>query len=191
MAPWVRSEYANELAVLSAWLAALLPWNVTYTTEVLGGNLLFVRFPFFQVRYDLGVGIGQAIRLDHPLSAARFQQGQSLALPYQVWAVGAGVLAVALALSVVFYAREEWVESWPVDPVRLMGAVLGVGTLVLAVATYYLFEQGFPAATVLGAPLKLPLGLVLLGVLAGLLLTVDRSDRDVAGAETELDADRT
>lgn len=170
MAPWVNSEYANELAVLSAWLTALLPWNVTYTTELVGeGRLLYVRFPLFQVRYSFGLPLERAVRLDHPLSAAQFQRGQGLELPYQVWAVGAAVVGLAVALSVVFYLREDWVESWPVDPVRLMGGVLAVGTLVLGVATYYLYVRGFPG-------LKLPLGLVLIAVLAATLLTVDRAE---------------
>lgn len=182
MAPWVKSEYANELAVLSAWLAALLPWNVTYTSEVLGGNLLYVRFPFFQVRYNFGVAIGRAIRFDTPLSAARFQEGQSLALPYQVWAAGAAVLAVAVLLSVVFYLQEDRLEASPVDPVRLMGGVLGLGTLVLGVSTYYLYTQGFPG-------IKVPVGLALLGVLAAMLLTVDRSDRGVAEPAADAEAD--
>jgi len=182
MGPWVKAEYANELAVLSAWLTVLLPWNVNYTAELVGeGRFLFVRFPLFQVRYSFGVPIGRAIRVDSPLGAARFQAGGgSLALPYWVWTGAAVVLAGAVALSVVFYLREEWVETWPVDPVRLMGAVLGVGTVGLAVATYYLYVQGFPG-------LKLPVGLVLVAALSGVLLTVDRSSH-ATGTEPDPDA---
>jgi len=183
MTPWVKPEYANELAVLSAWLSVLLPWNVNYTAELIGeGRFLFVRFPFFQVRYNFGVPIGRAIRLDSPLGAARFQSGGgSLALPYWIWTTAAVVFGLAVALSVVFYLREEWVESWPVDPVRLIGAVLGVGTLGLGVATYYLYVQGFPG-------LKLPLGLVLIAALAVTLLVVDRSDH-VTGGDPDPDPD--
>jgi len=60
---WVRSEYANELAVLSAWLALLLPWNVSRVTRTdelsQGGGLVntevdssifFLRFPFAEVQ---------------------------------------------------------------------------------------------------------------------------------------------
>jgi|APHM01.1.fsa_nt_gi hypothetical protein len=182
MAPWVKPEYANELAVLSAWLTALLPWNVNYTAELLGeGRFLFVRFPFFQVRYSFGVPIGRAIRLDSPFGAAQFQSGGgSLALPYWIWTGTAVVFAAAMALSVVFYLNETWVETWPVDPVRLMGAVLGVGTLGLGLATYYLYVQGFHG-------LKLPLGLALIAALSGTLLIVDRSDR--VGPDPDPDRD--
>ncbi len=178
--PWVKAEYANELAVLSAWLTVLLPWNVNYTSSILDGRFLFVRFPFFQVRYNFGVPVGRAVKLDTPLSAAQFQSGGgSLALPYWVWTGAAVVFAGAVALSVLFYLREEWVETWPVDPVRLMGVVLGVGTLALGVATYYLYTQGFPG-------LKVPVGLVLIAALSAVLLTVDRSDR-VTGGDADPD----
>jgi hypothetical protein len=67
---WVRSEYANELAVLAAWVSVLVPWNVTRhrrTDELslLGGlleadaesKIFFLRFPFveFQLRRPGGV----------------------------------------------------------------------------------------------------------------------------------------
>lgn len=182
MTPWVRSEYANELAVLSAWLAALLPWNVTYTSEVFGGNFLFVRFPFFQVRYNFGVPVGQAVRIDTPVSAARFQQGSGVELPYQVWIVGAVILAIAILLSVGFYLREEQFEAFPVDPVRLMGVIIGLGALTLAVSTYYLQIRGIPGLTV-------PVGLLLIGMLAGLLLTVERADPATPESETDADTE--
>ncbi len=184
MAPWVKPEYANELAVLSAWLTVLLPWNVNYTAELVGeGRFLFVRFPFFQVRYNFGVPIGRAIRLDSPLGAAQFQSGGgSLALPYWIWTGAAVVLAGAVALSVVFYLREEWVETWPVDPVRVMGTTLGVGALGLGASTYYLYTQGFPG-------LKMPLGLVLIAALSLVLLVVDRSDRVGPDPDPEPDRD--
>lgn len=60
---WVRSEYANELAVLSAWLAVLMPWNVTRhertdNLSLLGGllnadaesKITFIRFPFLEIQ---------------------------------------------------------------------------------------------------------------------------------------------
>jgi hypothetical protein len=60
---WVRSEYANELAVLSAWLSVLVPWNVTQhtrtdTLSLLDGllnadaesNIFFLRFPFLEIQ---------------------------------------------------------------------------------------------------------------------------------------------
>lgn len=165
---WVRSEYAGELAVLSAWLCALIPWNVTYSPSVAGGRVLFVRFPFFQVRYALGLPFARAVRVSDPLSAVAFQQGQSIQLAYRVWAFGAAVLAVAVALSVVYYAREDRVDASAVDPVRAMGVLLVATGVVLSVATYLLATRGFS-----GVPL--PVGVVFLFVFGVLLLAVERT----------------
>jgi hypothetical protein len=165
---WVRSEYAGELAVLSAWLCSLMPWNVTYSPSVAGGALLFVRFPFFQIRYTFGLPIASGTLVMDPLSAIRFQEAASIQLAYQVWAVGAVVLAVAVALSIVYYVREDAVEAGPVDPVRLMGGLLALSGTVLAGATALLVTRGFPG-------LPIPLGVVFLFAFGGVLLTIERA----------------
>jgi len=90
---WVRSEYAGELAVLSTWLSAFIPWNVMLSS-VAGGSVLFVRFPFVQVRYAYGVPFAEGTVILDPLSAISFQAGNSIAVAYQAWAVGAGVFAL-------------------------------------------------------------------------------------------------
>lgn len=164
---WVRAEYAGALAVVSTWLAALVPWNLTYSTGVSGGAVLFVRFPFFQIRYAFGVPLARRVAVSDPLSAVAFQAGQSIQVAYQVWAVGAGVLGVAVAVAIVYYRYEDAVESGPVDPVRLLGGLLGLSGVVLGVSTFLLATRGFP-----GIPI--PIGVVLLLVLGGILLTVDR-----------------
>lgn len=165
---WVRSEYAGELAVLSAWLSAFIPWNVMLSS-VAGGSVLFVRFVFVQVRYTYGVPFAEGVAVSDPLSAVSFQAGNSIAVAYQAWAVGAGVFAVVFLLSIAYYLAEARVEALPVDPVRLIGALLGLSGVVLAAATYLLTTRGFP-----GVPL--PIGVVFLLVFAGVLLTIDRTD---------------
>ncbi|WP_318570228.1 DUF7549 family protein [Salinigranum marinum] len=165
---WVRSEYAGELAVLSAWLSAFIPWNVMLSS-VAGGSVLFVRFVFVQVRYTYGVPFAEGVAVSDPLSAVSFQAGNSIAVAYQAWAVGAGVFGVVFLLSIAYYLAEARVEALPVDPVRLIGALLGLSGAVLAAATYLLTTRGFP-----GVPL--PIGVVFLLVFAGVLLTIDRTD---------------
>ncbi|WP_144902297.1 DUF7549 family protein [Halobellus captivus] len=165
---WVRAEYAGALAVVSTWIAALVPWNVTYSTGVSGGSVLFVRFPFFQIRYAYGVPTARGVSVSDPLSATAFQVGQTIQAAYQVWTVGAAVLALAIAFSVLYYRYEERIESGPIDPVRLLGGLLTLTGVVLAVATYLLVTRGFPG-------LPLPIGVVLLFVFGALLLTVDRA----------------
>lgn len=157
---WVRSEYAGELAVVSAWVAVLLPWSAS-DTRALGGNLLVVRFPFFEVRYAVGLPVGEAVSFVDPFTAAAIETGP--AVPgFQAWGVGAVLFALALALSVVYYAREEAVESAPVHPVTAMGVLLGLGSLVLAAAVALLF-RGYGGVTLpVGVPLTLALGAALL-----------------------------
>jgi hypothetical protein len=138
-------------------------------SSVAGGSVLFVRFPFVQVRYTYGVPFTEGVAVSDPLSAVAFQAGNSIAVAYQAWAVGAGVVAVAVLFSLVYYLAEERVEALPVDPVRLMGGLLGLSGVVLALSTYLLVTRGFP-----GVPL--PVGVVFLLVFAGVLLTIDRTD---------------
>ncbi|MFB6096000.1 MAG: hypothetical protein ABEJ74_01260 [Haloferacaceae archaeon] len=178
---WVRSEYAGELAVVFTWLSALVPWNVTYSPDIGGGSALFVRFPFVQVRYVWGVDVPQPIRTTVPVpgwllpgvfppdfSALVFQEGHTILLAYQVWAVGAAVLAVAVAFSVVYYLREERVEAMAVDPVRLLGVLLATAGVVLGVATYLLATRGFPEVPI-------PLGVLFLLGFGVVLLTAERA----------------
>jgi len=166
---WVRSEYAGELAVLLTWLSALIPWNVSYASGGSGAALLFVRFPLVQIRYVFGVSIARGVVVSDPLSAIAFQRGSPIAVAYQVWAVGAAIFLVAIVVSLLYYRRESWAESWPVDPVRLLGGLLFGAGLVFAGATYLLLTRGFSA-------LPVPLGVVFLLLFGGLLLTVDRTE---------------
>lgn len=165
---WVRAEYAGALAVVSTWLTVLVPWNLTYSTDVSGGAVLFVRFPFFQVRYVFGVSLARRVAVSDPLSAIAFQAGQTIQAAYRVWAVGAAILAVAVVVATAYYRYEDAVEAGPVDPVRLLGGLIGLSGVVLAAATYLLATRGFPG-------LPIPVGVVVLVVLGGVLLTVDRT----------------
>lgn len=164
---WVRTEYAGELAVLLSWLSVLLPWNLQFSGGVAGGSLLFVRFPFFQVRFAFGVAFAEALVIQDPISAMRFQAGQSIEVAYQVWTVGAAVLGVVLLVSVLYYLRQDALDSGPADPVRVLGALIGVAAVVLAASNYLLWDRGFP-----GVPIPVGVGFML--VFSGLLLVVDR-----------------
>jgi len=163
---WVRSEYAGELAVLSALLSALLPWNVTYSSEA--GGVFFLRFPFFEVQYLLEIDVdgGSFFLLSLPTAAAQ-QAGRTVAVAYRAWAVGALFVGLALLLAVAYYLAEERVEAAPVDPARVMGALLVPAGLVFAVTNYLIVARGLP-----GIPI--PVGALLMLVFGGVLLTVDR-----------------
>lgn len=198
---WVRSEYAGELAVLSAWLSALLPWNVTYSEFGPLGSTLFVRFPFLQVQFtwlptvevdgevqsfrQTGFELVQGIWVADPVTAATSPEGVGLNIVgvNVTWAIGAGVVGLAVLLSLAMYADEDGVdERLPVDPVRTMGALLGVGALVLTWATWLFVQSDLP-----GFPI--PVGTALLWVFAYTLLTVERAPATETAVESDGDLD--
>ena len=166
---WVRREQAPALAVVAAWLGALLPWNVTYSTN--GGLwVLFVRFPFFEFQYTSGFGTGvDGGALRSVLGAIALQSGQGLETATLVWGGGAVVTLAALGLSVVYYTNESQLEAAAVHPVRLMGGLLGVAAVLFAVATAFVATGGFG-----GTPI--PIGVVLMGLLAWILLRAELTD---------------
>lgn len=178
---WVRSEYAGELAVVSAWLAAVVPWNVTYASaEGLPGSILYLRFPFFEVQYLIDFEIDdQQFFLNTIGDAVSQQIGQGVFVAYAAWLAGAALVGVAVLVSIAYYLEEERVEAGPVDPVLLIGGLLTVAGVVLAVASYLFVARGIP-----GYPL--PVGTVLLLVLGGTLLRVDRrEDVEPEGVDAE------
>ncbi|MGZ0745661.1 DUF7549 family protein [Haloparvum sp. AD34] len=168
---WVRSEYAGELAVVSAWLAAVVPWNVTYASaEGLPGKILYLRFPFFEVQYLIDFEINENQFFLNTIGDAVSQQiGQGVFVAYATWLAGAALVGFAVLVSIAYYLEEERVEAGPVDPIMLIGGLLTVAGVVLAVASYLFVARGIP-----GYPL--PVGTVLLLVLGGTLLRVDRRE---------------
>ena len=173
---WVRSEYAGELAVLSTWVAALLPWNVFYGA-VSGGSVLFVRFPLFQIRYAFGVPFVRATSVSSPVSAYLLQSGTSVQVAYAAWLVGAAVYLVALGASVYYYREEERAESWAADPVDVLGGLLVTSALLFLVASVLFPERFFGIGFGAGGGLpgvSLPVGAVLQLVLGGVLLRAER-----------------
>ena len=166
---WVQREHAGALAVLSAWLSGLLPWNVTYSTD---GSIwvLFVRFPLFEFQYTSGLGPGiDGASLRTVLSAIQIQSGQGLESATLVWGGGAVVILAALLLSVVYYADESWSDSLSVHPIRLMGGLLGAAAVLFGIATRFVWTGGFG-----GTPI--PVGVPLVAALAWVLLTAELTD---------------
>jgi hypothetical protein len=187
---WVNSKYASELAVLSAWLSAFLPWNLTHSSFGDLGGTLFVRFPFFQVQYtwfpvveiegevrtfrqtgfEVVRGVWVADPLTARLSATGVGANAGVVDASATWLVGAGLVGVAFLLSFGLYFFEERFEAAPVDPVRAMGGLLALGAVALSVATVQLWNAlpGIP----------IPVGIAVMATLAWTLLRVERKDFD-------------
>lgn len=179
---WVRSEYAGELAVVSAWLAAVIPWNVTYASAAgLPGDILYLRFPFFEVQYLIGFEIGENQFFLNTIGDAVSQQiGQGVFTAYVTWLAGAVLVGVAVLVSIAYYLEEDRVEAGPVDPVLVIGGLLTAAGVVLAAASYLFVTRGIP-----GYPI--PVGTLLLLVLGTVLLRVDRRD-DVGPADVDTES---
>lgn len=184
---WVKSEYAGELAVVSAWIAATLPWYVAYAPDALrdiaaeegSGAVLFVRWPFFQVRYVFGVPLADGTIFSTVFGAKEiYAELGDLQVAYWAWYAGAAVLALALLLSFAMYAEYGPVEdALPFPPVRVMGGLLGLGGVCLTAATVLFYTR----TTFEGIPV--PIGLLVVLALAGILLRVDLVDADAAAED--------
>lgn len=170
---WVRSEYAGELAVLATWLTALLPWSVSVLRRSPAGTdasftVVNVRFVFVQFHYLFGISLGEQslgdvvqFVLRVPAFVPANQRFES-----RLWVGAAALFAALLALSLAYYAREEWlVERAPVDPVRLFGAAFAVLGAVFGVATA-MFHQH---------QVTLPVGVLFMWAFAAVLLRVERT----------------
>jgi hypothetical protein len=190
--PWVKSEVAGELAVVSAWIAALVPWSGTiHTGGPLGSWLFMIRFPLaeLQVRVASTVSIdGQEVPVQQvlaqvypgwhvwndlylvdPVSAALGYEAATLQFGSLAWALGTLFVLAALVLSFAMYFEEEaTADRLPVDAVRLMGAILGLGSVCFLAATVLYYR----ASDVVGTPI--PIGAVVVGALAVALVRAER-----------------
>ena len=168
---WVKSEYAGALAVVSTWVCGLLPWSVTLFRQDVGSGVsvtaVWIRFLPGRFLYVFGVGLPEDSPYRWVWEVPGFVGTRGETIASYVWLVAAAVFAVALVVSVLYYAAEEWVESWPVDPVRLLGVLLvatGVA-LAAAVAVLVRFQAG----------IGLPVGVFFQLGLGAVLLRVERS----------------
>ena len=184
---WVKSEYAEELAVLATWLSALVPWSISYGSfAVTSGQdlaLVILRFPFVGIRYQLGVQILGGTSVKTPL---QFRQevvnaggGALSQVPgYDLWLVGVALLAVAVVVSLLMYFEvDAALDAIPTDPVRVLGALLLGVAVVLLGSTYVLFTTQAALFVPFGVFLQLAFGII--------LLRVDRTDVD----DTDANAD--
>lgn len=180
---WVKSEYAGELAVVSAWIAAFLPWYTSYVPDIDGlpGSVLFLRFPFAQIRFTFGVPLADAVDFRTPMGVfverADTLEAGAIEVAYHVWYVGAALVGLAVLLSVAMYADLDRVtELLPVDPVRAMGGLLTTAGLVLAVSTALFYHHR------VFDEYPVPIGLLIMFVLGVSLLRVERLDEEGADA---------
>ncbi|MFC7134502.1 MULTISPECIES: DUF7549 family protein [Salinibaculum] len=189
---WVKSEYAGELAVLSAWVSMLVPWNVAFLTKApFDSTVVFLRFALFEVQFrfpselvfdgqqlDVASALAETYPGTHflgdaflalPTAAITFYESPQLQQAGLAATGGALAFLAALALSVALYTREDAVaDALDGREVQLMGTLLLAGAAGTAVATalYYL-ERGL-----VGTPI--PVGVLVVGALGAVLLRTER-----------------
>lgn len=189
---WVKAELAEELAVVAAWLSALVPWSVSVALGSIGGaTLVEVRFPFVLVRYLFGLQLEGSDRVQNPLletpfGAAEYYAESPGAFPYEIWIVAAGILLLAVVLSLLLYFFEAELAESSVDPVRLMGALILLAAILLTVSSAVL-ELGLDsfAQTDSYPGTVIPIGVLLQYAFAYVLLRVERVDEQGATADPD------
>ncbi len=169
----VRTKYAGELAVLSTWLCAFLPWSVTVGVLEAGGgsiSVIWLRFLPLRFLYILGGSLPGESPVIPVWSVPGFVQTSGETTAAWLWIGGLVVFLVPLGLSVVYYLDEERMESLPVDPVRLQGGLLLLVGGVFAAASAPLVMD-LPGTTI-------PLGTLFFLGFGVLLLRVERVEAD-------------
>lgn len=198
----VRSEYAEEAAVLFAWLSALLPWSFTYGSPG-GSRFVVIRFPVllyenlrgFSEQFDGTRLITPFDALERAVELGLQQEYAAAELESRYGSTDAGLTAETLVDALgTGNAGQVWAYvAWTVGILALLAAVVLsllmyfevdaldaapvdevrlMGVLLLVAAVLY------SAATLLlwrNYPgLFVPLGPALYFIFAGTLLTIDR-----------------
>lgn len=193
---WVNRAYADELAVVSTWIVALLPWSISFTSDApLGSHVYFIRFPLFEIqaRYPSNVTInGEAADVASVIAEYYGSGGPlvgnlvgvlppmtiptgslKLLIAYSAWSFAGLAVLFAFILSIAMYLREDAVRSWlPVPYVMLTGILFGVVTILLIVASTTIALSNRPYG------LPVPVGVLVVGAFAYLLSTVDLTESD-------------
>lgn len=146
--------------------------NITVGMDITG--LLSAHYP--------GTEIVANLYVTSPPTSALFYSGQ-LAQASVAWSVAALAFLVAFALSIALYLREEDVIArLPVNEVRLMGALLGLGALGTGIGSALQYAQ----RDIVGTPI--PVGVVVIGVFALVLLRIETIEPDEESAEEDVPA---
>lgn len=190
---WIKAEYADEFAVVTTWLAAVLPWSVAYTTEAPAQSwVFFFRFPIAGLQFRMpteinvgdqvvdagvpelladaygGIGLFGNLHLQVPPLQIGASDGALLAA-HALWTLAAVITFIAVVLSVAMYRREDAVRArLPMGYAKLTSIVFGVLALLLAGATAAFAMADAPYGT------PVPLGVVIVTAFAVVLWRAER-----------------
>jgi uncharacterized protein (TIGR04206 family) len=158
----VNPEYRGELAVLSTWLCALLPWSVTVWRPS-SVTAFWIRYPPGRFLYVLGAklpGDNDPYLWVWDVQEFVATKGESDATT--IWMAAGLLFLLAVVLSVSYYANEEEIKEILGDPAGILGGLLVLSGLVFGVAV--VIQMGtLPGYTIpIGLLFQLALGTVIL-----------------------------
>lgn len=197
---WVRSEYAGEFAVISAWLSMVLPWNIVYQPDApLNSTVVFFRFSLFEIQirfpfiFELGDELVSAanalaaqfpgtrlfsgVFVTTPLGAVRHYgsfASSSAAGQYLTWGSYAWALGALALLCAFGYSLALYWREDEVERRSPTDPVRTIGGLlaVATVATALASVLYFFGRSIAGIPI--PVGVLVMGALSVALLRVER-----------------
>lgn len=178
---WVRSEYAGELAVLSAWVSMLLPWNVVWkgiehAEFPVDSSVVFLRFALLELQIR-GAGTIRANATAIGEGVQRIDASALLAQQYPGTEVFADFFVATPPGSALFYSSPHLFRA---SLAWTFGAVAFLSAFVLSLALYFREEQVREHIPV--SEVRLMGGLLGLGVLGTAVATgLYYVGRDVAG----------
>jgi len=157
----VRTTHAGEVAVLSTWLCALLPWSVS-VFQPPGISAYYVRFLPFRFLFIHGA----QLRGERPFLWAwevpGFVGSPDVALAAWVWVGALLVFLLPFGVSVAYYLAEDRVAARLGDPVRVLGGLLVSSGLVFGAATVLFWHHQAGTTIPVGVLFQLAFGMFLL-----------------------------
>lgn len=175
----IKSEFAEEFAVVFAWVSALVPWSVTTAIgSIQGGSLVQIHAPFVVVRFLFDIEVpGPNPLVMLPWESISFYAGAPGPIPFVLYTASTCVIALTLLLTLAMWALEDQVAAARFDEVRAVGGLLLISAVLLTLSAAVL-TVGAPVDSVVSTSfvgVVIPVGLLFQYVFAYALLTVDRS----------------
>lgn len=164
---WIKKESERSVAGVAAVLAFLLPWDVTYISDIAGGSLVYFRFPFWEFQWAGGIQGAEPFTFRVLNQAWDLRRGAPLEPAYDANVVGALFVALGVLLAIGLFVSEP--RDGGVNPTRVVGGLLALGGVSFLVGWWFLVTRG-------AAGIDIPLGATLTTALGAVLVLADREE---------------
>lgn len=164
---WITKESERSVAGVAALFGVLLPWDVTYISNIAGGRLVYFRFPLWEFQWATGIQSVQPIRLRIVNEAWALHRGGPLEAAYDAYLAGAAFVALGALLAIGLYVSER--RDGGINPTRVVGGLLVVGGVTFLIGWWLLVTRG-------ASGIDIPLGATLTTALGAVLVLADRQE---------------